>query len=73
MKIVYFATPQIALSTLEYLYAQEDVEVAAVVTQPDRPSGRGHKIIISPIKEFALSKNIEVLQPEKIREDKNCI
>lgn len=73
MKIIYFATPQIALSTLEYLYNQEDVEVAAVVTQPDRPAGRGHKIVMSPIKEFALSHNIEVLQPEKIREDKTCI
>ena len=73
MKIVYFATPKIALSTLEYLYNQDDVEVAAVVTQPDRPSGRGHKIILSVIKEFALSHNIDVLQPEKIREDKDCI
>lgn len=73
MKIVYFATPQIALSTLEYLYNQDDVDVAAVVTQPDRPSGRGHKIVMSPIKEFAISKGIEVLQPEKIREDRICI
>ena len=73
MKIVYFATPSIALSTLEFLHNQEDVEFCAVVTQPDRPSGRGHKIIFSPIKEFALKNNIEVLQPEKIRDDKECI
>ena len=73
MKIVYFATPKIALSTLEYLYNQDDVEVAAVVTQPDRPAGRGHKIAMSPIKEFAISHNIEVFQPEKIKEDKQCI
>ncbi|MBO5948703.1 methionyl-tRNA formyltransferase [bacterium] len=73
MKIVYFATPSIALSTLEFLHNQEDVEICAVVTQPDRPSGRGHKIIFSPIKEFALKNNIEILQPEKIRDDKECI
>jgi len=73
LKIVYFATPKIALSTLEYLYNQDDVEVAAVVTQPDRPAGRGHKIAMSPIKEFAISHNIEVFQPEKIKEDKQCI
>lgn len=73
MKIIYFATPSIALSTLEYLHSKEDIEVLAVVTQPDRPSGRGHKIIFSPIKEFALQHNIEVLQPEKIREDADCI
>ena len=73
MKIVYFATPSIALSTLEYLFNQEDVEICAVVTQPDRPSGRGHKIIFSPIKEFALKHNIEVLQPEKIRDNQECI
>ena len=73
IKIVYFGTPSIALSTIEYLYTKEDIEIAAVVTQPDRPAGRGHKIMQSPIKEFALSHNIEVLQPEKIRTDKDCI
>ena len=73
IKIVYFATPSIALSTLDYLFSKDDISVEAIVTQPDRPSGRGHKIIQSPIKEFAISHNIEVLQPEKIRTDETCI
>ena len=58
-------TPQAAVPTLERLIA--DHEVVAVYTQPDRPSGRGNKVTYSPVKQFALERGIEVLQPSKIK------
>ena len=69
IKIVYFGTPQIALKSLEYLYNSQDFEVLAVVTQPDKPAGRGKKLTMSPIKEFALANNIKVFQPKSIRKE----
>lgn len=69
IKIVFFGTPKIALKSLEYLYNSDKIEVAAVVTQPDKPSGRGHKLTMSPIKEFALKHNIPVFQPKSIRKE----
>lgn len=59
-------TPQAAVPTLERILV-DGHEVVAVCTQPDRPSGRGNKIVFSPVKEFALEKGIEILQPQKIR------
>lgn len=73
IKIVFFATPDIALNSLNYLFNKDDIEVCAVVTQPDRPSGRGHKIVCSPIKNYALEHNIKVLQPESIKKSKETI
>lgn len=61
MKIVFMGTPDIAFSSLEYLYERH--EIAAVFTQPDKPNSRGNKIIYSPVKEFALKKGIPVYQP----------
>ena len=69
IKVVFFGTPDIGLKSLEYLYNSDKIEVLAVVTQPDKPSGRGHKIHISPIKQFALEKNIPVFQPKSIRKE----
>lgn len=69
IKIVYFGTPKIAVKSLEYLYNNPDFEVAAVVTQPDKPAGRGKKITMSPVKEFAISNNIPVFQPKSIRKE----
>ncbi len=66
MKIVFMGTPQIAVPCLETL-CNEDYDVALVVTQPDRPKGRGNKMQASPVKEFAISKGIEVYQPEKLK------
>ena len=60
IRVVFWGTPDIGVKSLEYLYNSEKFEVVAVVTQPDRPSGRGHKIIASPIKQFAEEKNIQV-------------
>lgn len=69
INIVFFGTPQIALKSLEYLYNSENINVLAVVTQPDKPAGRGHKIKMSPIKEFALDKGLPVFQPKSIRKE----
>ena len=67
LRILFCGTPTFAVPSLKHLLAQSDFEVAAVITQPDRPRGRGHEVSFSPIKEAALSANIPVFQPEKIR------
>jgi methionyl-tRNA formyltransferase len=66
MRIVFFGTPGFALPSLKNLVASGE-DVAAIVTQPDRVKGRGHKLSIPPVKEFALSQGIPVLQPADIR------
>ena len=69
IKIVFFGTPDIGLKSLEYLYNLDKIDVLAVVTQPDKPAGRGHKLQMSPIKKFAIEKNIPVFQPKSIRKE----
>jgi len=69
ISVVFFGTPDIGLKSLEYLYNSKKIDVLAVVTQPDKPAGRGNKLKMSPIKEFALSKNIPVFQPKSIRKE----
>lgn len=66
MKIVFMGTPQAAVPSLERILA-DGHEVVAVYSQPDRPSGRGNKIVFSAVKEFALERGIAILQPSKIR------
>lgn len=73
LSIVFFGTPQIALKSLEYLHNSDKINVLAVVTQPDKPSGRGHKIVFSSIKEFAVSHNLPVFQPKSIRKEPDII
>lgn len=73
LNIVFFGTPDIGLKSLEYLYNSGNFNVQAVVTQPDKPSGRGQRIILSPIKEFALKNNIQVFQPKSIRKEPEII
>ena len=63
-------TPDFAVPALEALI-ELDVDVVCVVTQPDRPRGRGHKLSPSPVKEVALRHNIPVLQPENIKNDED--
>jgi methionyl-tRNA formyltransferase len=67
MKVVFCGTPQVAVPTLKRLLTQPEFEIAAVVTQPDRPSGRGMQVSFSPVKEAALAAGVPVHQPEKIR------
>ena len=73
IKIVFFGTPDIGLKSLEYLYNSADFDVLAVVTQPDKPAGRGHKLTASPIKVFAEQNNIPVFQPKSIRKEPDII
>lgn len=69
IKIIFFATPQIALKSLDYLVKSDKIEVVAVVTQTDKPTGRGHKVLPPPVKEYALEHNIPVFQPHSLRKD----
>ena len=69
IKVVFFGTPKIALKSLEYLINSDKIDVLAVVTQPDKPAGRGHKLTMSPIKECALANNLPVFQPKSIRKE----
>lgn len=69
IKIVFFGTPDIGLKSLDYLHNSDKIEVCAVVTQPDKPAGRGNKLQASPIKKYALEHNIPVFQPKSIRKE----
>jgi methionyl-tRNA formyltransferase len=66
MRVIYFGTPAFAVPSLSALIATHDV--AGVVTQPDRPSGRGHKVTVTPVKAIALAHNIQVWQPTRLRD-----
>jgi len=72
LDIVFMGTPDFAKESLEAIY-NAGHNIIAVVTNPDRPKGRGMKMIASPVKEFAIEKSIPVLQPEKIREIKDTL
>ena len=67
LRIVFCGTPQFAVPTLRHLLAQTDFQIRAVITQPDRPRGRGQEVSFSPVKETALASNVNIFQPEKIR------
>ena len=73
INIVFFGTPDIGLKSLEHFYNSDTFNVQAVVTQPDKPSGRGHKLTPSPIKQFAVEHNIPVFQPKSIRKEPDII
>lgn len=66
MRVVFLGTPRFAVTTLERL-AEAGHEVVAVFTQPDRPSGRGQRLQVSPVKETAIRLGLLVHQPERIR------
>ncbi len=67
MKIVFLGTPEFAVESLDAII-KAGHEVAAVVTATDKPAGRGHKLLPSAVKTYALEKGIEVLQPAKLRD-----
>lgn len=68
MKIVFMGTPDFAVPTLEKLY-EKGYDVACVFSQPDKPKGRGYKLMPPPVKEVALAHNTEVLQPLSLKKD----
>lgn len=67
MKIVFMGTPEFAAASLKALVESNQYEIVAVVTQPDRPKGRGHKVMMSAVKEYALTQGLPVLQPERVK------
>lgn len=67
MKIVFLGTPEFAVKSLDAII-KAGHEVAAVVTATDKPAGRGHKLLPSAVKQYAVDKGIEVLQPAKLRD-----
>lgn len=67
MKIVFLGTPEFAVESLDAII-KAGHEVAAVVTATDKPAGRGHKLLPSAVKQYAVEHGIEVLQPEKLRD-----
>lgn len=73
MRVVFFGTPRFALPTLGSLIEHPEFEVVAVVTQPDRPSGRGRKLQPTPIKTLAREQGIPVWQPERLRKDPDVL
>lgn len=73
INLVFFGTPDIGLKSLEHLHKSDKFNVLAVVTQPDKPSGRGQKLTPSPIKCFAIENNITVFQPKSIRKEPDVI
>jgi len=66
-RIVFMGTPEFAVASLRALH-QAGCGIAAVVTVPDRPAGRGQKITCSPVKEYAMEHHLNLLQPEKLRD-----
>ncbi len=72
MKIVFMGTPDFARDSLSAIY-DAGHEITAVVTVPDKPKGRGMKLIPCEVKEYAIEKSIKVYQPEKLRENKEIV
>ncbi|WP_439881921.1 methionyl-tRNA formyltransferase [Pontibacter sp. MBLB2868] len=68
LRIVFMGTPDFAVPTLQTL-VEHKYNVVAVITAPDKPAGRGQKIHQSPVKEYAVSQNIPVLQPTNLKSD----
>lgn len=68
LRIIYMGTPEFAVLPLKRL-VDEGVNIVAVVTNPDKPAGRGQQIQESPVKQFAVEHNIPVLQPEKFKNE----
>lgn len=68
LKVVYMGTPDFAVESLDAI-CQAGYEVVGVVTVPDRQTGRGLKVTYSPVKEYALSHGLRLLQPEKLRDE----
>lgn len=66
LKIVFFGTPEFAVASLDRLM-KDGQDIAAVVTMPDKIAGRGHKLIQSDVKRYAVENGLRVLQPEKLK------
>jgi methionyl-tRNA formyltransferase len=67
LRIVFMGTPEFATHCLKYL-VEENYNVIGVITAPDRPSGRGQKVIFSSVKKYAIQQNLEILQPDNLKD-----
>ena len=72
MKIIFMGTPDFARDSLKEVY-EAGHEVALVITVPDKPKGRGMKLIPCEVKEYALKEGLEVLQPDRIKNNDEII
>ena len=72
MKIIYMGTPDFAKESLEAIY-NAGHEILAVVTNPDKPKGRGMKMMESPVKRYAVEKGLKIYQPEKVKDNTQFI
>lgn len=68
LRIIFMGTPEFAVESLKAL-VEGGYNVVAVITMPDKPAGRGHKMQFSAVKEYALSQNLPILQPEKLKNE----
>lgn len=68
LRIVYMGTPEFAVESLRRL-VEGGYNVVGVITMPDKPAGRGHKLQYSPVKQYALSQGLPLLQPEKLKDE----
>ncbi|MCT7982727.1 methionyl-tRNA formyltransferase [Laspinema sp. A4] len=73
MKVVFFGTPHFAVPTLQILLATPEVDVLAVVTQPDKRRSRGSQLDPSPVKSLALAHNLPIWQPERVKKDADTL
>jgi methionyl-tRNA formyltransferase len=69
LRIVYFGTPEFAVPTLAALLESSAAKVVAVVSQPDRPKGRGQRVVATPTKALAVLRGVPVVQPTKLKDD----
>ena len=69
LRTIFMGTPDFAVASLQTLLDRDDVEVVGVVTQPDRPKGRGHKLMPSPVKVLAQNNSLPILQPTRLKND----
>lgn len=72
LNILFMGTPDFALESLKALYEAKH-KIIGVVTNIDKPKGRGMKLVASPVKEFALEKNLKIFQPQKVRNNPEFI
>jgi len=68
MRIVFMGTPEFAVESLKIL-VENNYKVVGVITMPDKPAGRGHKVQFSPVKQYALDHQLRLLQPEKLKDE----
>lgn len=67
MRIVFMGTPDFAVGSLQVLVEAGKYEIVSVITQPDRPKGRGRQMLMTPVKEYALGQGLEVFQPQRVK------